>query len=276
MYVVKQNQSNSGFTFDTQLQTALKYFVLITAEFYDKLNCEVPIRLDITPGGLFKSTTNKTTTAFCMVSQKKVSALCAHTWFMMLRTHPVGVLSVYRSIFCRNLSVELALAFFKISKDHPKACQFKAAIERVEQLVQTTKTEPTTEKTEVEVLEEGEIPQDSGTGKYPYSSLAELLDNVEISFPCPIHQNMIDELKSKKEDCDDVFLRCSTARCPVFCNLNDYNHYYYECQRQGHPLIHPGQNWQDRVRMWNDSHTVFDSIRNKLWQNVFAMQSTPL
>ena len=132
MYVVKQNQSNSGFTFDTQLKTALKYFVLITAEFY-KLNCEVPIRLDITPGGLFKSTTNKTTTAFCMVSQKKVSALCAHTWFMMLRTHPVGVLSVYRSIFCRNLSVELALAFFKISKDHPKACQFTAAIERVEQ-----------------------------------------------------------------------------------------------------------------------------------------------
>ena len=154
---------------------------------------------------------------------------------MMLRTHPVGVLSVYRSIFCRNLSVELALAFFKISKDHPKACQFTAAIERVEQLVQTTKTEPTTEKTEVEVPEEGEIPQDSGTGTYPYSSLAELLDNVEISFPCPIHQNMIDELKSKKEDCDDVFLRCSTARCPVFCNLNDYNHYYYECQRQGHP-----------------------------------------
>ena len=52
---------------------------------------------------------------------------------MMLRTHPVGVLSVYRSIFCRNLSVELALAFFKISKDHPKACQFTAAIERVKQ-----------------------------------------------------------------------------------------------------------------------------------------------
>lgn len=52
---------------------------------------------------------------------------------MMLRTHPVGVLSVDRSIFCRNLSVELALAFFKISKDHPKACQFTAAIERVKQ-----------------------------------------------------------------------------------------------------------------------------------------------
>lgn len=52
---------------------------------------------------------------------------------MMLRTHPVGVLSVYRSIFCRNLSVELALAFFKISTDHPKAYQFTAAIERVEE-----------------------------------------------------------------------------------------------------------------------------------------------
>ena len=46
---------------------------------------------------------------------------------------------------------------------------------------------------------------------------------------------MMDALKSKKEYCDDVFLRCSTTRCPVFCNLSDYNRYYYACQRQGHP-----------------------------------------
>ena len=100
-------------------------------------------------------------------------------------------------------------------------------------LVETIKTEPTTENTEVEVLEEGEIPQDSGTGTYRYSSLDELLDIVEVSYPCPIHQTMMDVLKSKKKDCDDVFLRCLTARCPVFCNLDYYNRYYYECQRQG-------------------------------------------
>ena len=29
--------------------------------------------------------------------------------------------------------------------------------------------------------------------------------------------------------------RFLTAHCPVFSNLNDYNHYYYEFQRQGHP-----------------------------------------
>ena len=148
-------------------------------------------------------------------------------------------------------------------------------MKELNKLVETIKTKATTEKTEREVLEEGEIPQDSGTGTYQYSSLDELLDCMEVSYPCPIHQTMMDVLKSKKEDCDHVFLRCSSARCPVFCNLSDYNRYYYECQT-GSPLIHPGQNRQDGVRMWNDSHIVFDLIRNKLWQNVFTMRSTPL
>ena len=54
------------------------------------------------------------------------------------------------------------------------------------------------------MLEEGEIPQDSGTGTYRYSSLDELLDSVEVSYPCPIHQTMMDVLKSKKKDCDCI------------------------------------------------------------------------
>ncbi|CAH3160116.1 unnamed protein product [Pocillopora meandrina] len=116
-----------------------------------------------------------------------------------------------------------------------KPAKSKPPLKELSKLVETIKTESTTEKTEVEVLEEGEIPQDSGTGTYQYSSLDELLDSVEVSYPCPIHQSMMDVLKSKKEDCDDVFLRCSSARCPIFCNLSDYNRYYYECQRQGHP-----------------------------------------
>ena len=54
-----------------------------------------------------------------------------------------------------------------------------------------------TKKTEVEVLEEGKIPQDSGTGTYQYSSLDEILNSVEVSYPCPIHQIMMDGLKYK-------------------------------------------------------------------------------
>ena len=43
--------------------------------------------------------------------------------------------------------------------------------------------------------EEGEIiPGVEGTGTFHYSSLEELLVSVEVSYPCPIHQTMIDEL----------------------------------------------------------------------------------
>ena len=47
------------------------------------------------------------------------------------------------------------------------------------------------------MLEEGKIPQDSGTGTYQYSSLDEIMNSVEISYPCPIHQTMMDGLKYK-------------------------------------------------------------------------------
>ena len=120
-------------------------------------------------------------------------------------------------------------------KPEVKSSKQTSPLKELNQLVESVQNDPSTlEKTEI--LEEGEIvPGVEGTGTFHYSSLEELLDSVEVSYPCPIHQTMMEELKSKKEDCDDVFLRCSSARCPVFCNLSDYNRYYYECQRQGHP-----------------------------------------
>ena len=89
------------------------------------------------------------------------------------------------------------------------------------------------EKTEVDVVEEGEITKE-GTGAYPAAFLDELFYNVEVSYPCPIHHTQMKELKSKKEDCPDVFLRCQEKSCPTFCDVKDYNVYYYGCRDQGH------------------------------------------
>ena len=72
------------------------------------------------------------------------------------------------------------------------------------------------------------------TGDYPYASLDELLYNVEVSYPCPIRQTQMEELRSKKEDCHDTFLRFQEKSCPTFCNVKDYNYYYYGCREQGH------------------------------------------
>ena len=69
-----------------------------------------------------------------------------------------------------------------------KAAKSQPPLKELNKLVETIKREPTTEKTEVEVLDESEIPQGSGTGTYQYSSLDELLDSVEVSYPCPIHR----------------------------------------------------------------------------------------
>ena len=71
------------------------------------------------------------------------------------------------------------------------------------------------EKKELVVVEEGEVTPE-GTGDYPYTSLDELLYNVEASYPCPIHYTQIEELKSKKEDSPDVFLRCQESPAPPF------------------------------------------------------------
>ena len=91
---------------------------------------------------------------------------------------------------------------------------------------------------EEEVIEEGEIvPGVEGTGTFHYSSLDELLDSVEADswFPCPIHiTQVMEERKSKKETCTDVFLRYSVSTCPVFCPAQDYQKYYDLCRAQGH------------------------------------------
>ena len=72
------------------------------------------------------------------------------------------------------------------------------------------------------------------TGDYPYASLDELLYNVEVSYPCPIRHTQMEELRSKKEECHDTFLRFQEKSCPTFCNVKDYNYYYYGCREQGH------------------------------------------
>ena len=71
------------------------------------------------------------------------------------------------------------------------------------------------EKKELVVVKEGEVTPE-GTGDYPYASLDELLYNVEVSYPCSIHCAQIEELKSKKEDSPDVFLRCQESPAPPF------------------------------------------------------------
>ena len=59
-----------------------------------------------------------------------------------------------------------------------KPAKSQPPLKELNKLVETIKTEPTTKKTEVEVLEESKIPQDSGTGTYQYSSLDEILKSV--------------------------------------------------------------------------------------------------
>ena len=47
-----------------------------------------------------------------------------------------------------------------------KPAKSQPPLKELNKLVENIKTEPTTKKTEVEVLAQGEIPQDSGTGTY--------------------------------------------------------------------------------------------------------------
>ena len=44
----------------------------------------------------------------------------------------------------------------------------------------------------------------------------------------------MEELRSKKEDCHDTFLRCQEKSCPTFCDVKDYNYCYYGFREQGH------------------------------------------
>ena len=81
-----------------------------------------------------------------------------------------------------------------------KSSKQTSPLKELNQLLESVQNDPSTlERTEVK--EEGEIvPGVEGTGTFHYSSLQELLDSVEVSYPCPIHQTMMDVLKSKKED----------------------------------------------------------------------------
>lgn len=84
---------------------------------------------------------------------------------------------------------------------------------------------------EVHVLEEGEIPK---AGNYQYGTLEELLASVEAGYPCSIHNSGMNEVHSRKEWVQDVFLACPVDNCPVFTSLKDYTTYYDGCRRQGH------------------------------------------
>ena len=84
---------------------------------------------------------------------------------------------------------------------------------------------------EVNVLEEGEIPE---AGNCQYATLEELLASVGVCYPCPIHNSGMNEVHSQKEWVQDVFLTCSADNCPVFTTLKEYSTYYDGCRRQGH------------------------------------------
>ncbi|PFX13551.1 hypothetical protein AWC38_SpisGene22355 [Stylophora pistillata] len=87
---------------------------------------------------------------------------------------------------------------------------------------------------ESQVLEEGEIPD---SGNYQYGTLEELLASVGSCFPCPIHNEGMNEIHSQKEWIQDVFLKCQVENCPVFTSLKDYNSYYDGCRRQGNDWL---------------------------------------
>lgn len=87
------------------------------------------------------------------------------------------------------------------------------------------------------VVEEGEIPEAgnfSGSMNTHYGTLAELLADVEVCYPCPIHNVGMNELKSKKEWCQEFYLSCPVYNCPVFMNLKEFNVYHDQCRKQGH------------------------------------------
>lgn len=119
-----------------------------------------------------------------------------------------------------------------VTNEHFKKPEETAPLQELKSLV--NQVSQCSEKNEVEEVQEGEITKE-GTGDYPYASLDELLFNVEVSYPFPIHHTQMEELKSKKEDCHNMFLRCREKSCPTFCDLKDYDYYYYGCRQQGHP-----------------------------------------
>ncbi|PFX34622.1 hypothetical protein AWC38_SpisGene405 [Stylophora pistillata] len=83
----------------------------------------------------------------------------------------------------------------------------------------------------VNVMEEGEI---SEAGNFQYDTPEDLLANVGVCYPCPIHNVGTNEVHSQKEWVQDVYLTCPVDNCPVFTSLKEYSTYYDRCRRQGH------------------------------------------
>lgn len=107
----------------------------------------------------------------------------------------------------------------------PRTCRNKSRGKCLNQC--QCKSQQVPQSPQVEALEEGEIPG------IQYNSLEELLANVGVCYPCPIHKVAMQELKSIKEWCQDVFLRCNCFNCPVFTSLKDYSVYFDACRLQG-------------------------------------------
>ncbi|PFX23491.1 hypothetical protein AWC38_SpisGene11984 [Stylophora pistillata] len=106
---------------------------------------------------------------------------------------------------------------------------------------QPTTTTTTSTTTTITTRKQEDTETDTEPGEIAVSSectmdafLREVLDEAIISYPCPIHNTPMEELKAKDPTSSAVYLRCAELNCPVFTNLNDYSVYYYECRKQGH------------------------------------------
>ena len=105
---------------------------------------------------------------------------------------------------------------------------------------QPTKKPEDTEFVEIETIELPEQPEpgeivDSSEGNFTfYAILHNVLDEAPITYPCPIHNTPMEELKAKDPTSSAVHLRCTKLNCPVFTNLNDYSVYFYQYRKEGH------------------------------------------
>lgn len=78
------------------------------------------------------------------------------------------------------------------------------------------------------------VPFTEGTGTFHYSSLEEVLDSLQMTYPCPVHRTDLEEVTSKQEDEIKVFLRCPEPNCPVFCCKDDVIWYSDQCKKQAY------------------------------------------
>ncbi|PFX15908.1 hypothetical protein AWC38_SpisGene19854 [Stylophora pistillata] len=103
-----------------------------------------------------------------------------------------------------------------------------------EYLQEGPQVQPQDPPVQVNVVEEGEI---SEAGNFQYGILEELLADVGVWYPCPIHNVGMNEVHSHKEWIQSVYLTCPIDNCPVFMDLKDFSTYNDQCRRQGHEWI---------------------------------------